>query len=102
MKVVFLPSAAPDLRWFTLYYRFVFPQGRSTARRHMANAVELLSGNPAAGRPLPDSDQRELVILRTPFVLLYRIGASEIEILRLKDACADPTAHSNPARGPEA
>lgn len=96
MKVVFLPSASPDLRWFTRYYRFVFPQGRSTARRHMASAVRLLSENPGAGKPLPDSDQRELVILETPFVLLYRIGASEIEILRLRDARADQAARTFP------
>ncbi len=96
MKVVFLPSATPDLRWFTRYYRFVFPQGRSTARRHIDNAVTLLSGNPAAGRPLPETDQRELVVLRTPFVLVYRIGASEIEILRLRDARADQAAPTVP------
>ncbi len=101
MKVVFLPSATPDLRWFTRYYRSVFPQGRFAARKHMANAVTLLSENPAAGRPLPETDQRELVILRTPFVLVYRIGASDIEILRLRDARADPTAHDNPGRGPQ-
>ena len=102
MKVVFLPSATPDLRWFTRYFRSIFPQGRFTARRHMANAVMLLSENPAAGRPLPDTDQRELVVLRTPFVLVYRIGASEIEVLRLKDARANPTARSSPNRGAEA
>ncbi len=102
MKVVFLPSATPDVRWFARYYRSVFPQGRSSARKHMAKAVTLLSENPAAGRALPEGDQRELVILRTPFVLVYRIAASEIEILRLRDARADPTAQDNPGRGPEA
>ena len=100
MKVVFLPSASPDLRWFTRYYRFVFPQGRSTARRRGSTSARstsrLLSENPGAGKPLSDSDQRELVILETPFVLLYRIGASEIEILRLRDARADQAARTFP------
>jgi len=57
---------------------------------------EAVSENPGAGRPLPDSDQRELVILKTPFALLYRIGASEIEILRLRDARADQAARTFP------
>lgn len=101
MKVVFLPSAIPDLRWFSRHYQTVFPQGGSAARKRMAKAVILLSENPAAGRPLPEAGQRELVILRTPFVLVYRIAASEIEILRLRDARADPSARNTPERGPE-
>lgn len=99
MRVVFLSSATPDLRWFTRYYRSVFPEGGSSARKHMANAVALLSANPAAGRLIPETDRREPVIPRTPFVLIYRIGASEIEILRVWDARANPIARNLPNQG---
>ncbi|HET7412547.1 MAG TPA: type II toxin-antitoxin system RelE/ParE family toxin [Pararhizobium sp.] len=90
MKVVFLPSSDEDVRWFTRYYRSVFPGGRGKARRRMAEVLAILADNPQIGRTADDTGQRELPITNTPFALIYRVTADRIEILRLWDGRANP------------
>ena len=99
MKVVFLASATSGLRWFSLYYRSVFPEGSQSARKQMAIALTVLSENPRIGRRIPETEYREFVVPRTPFTLIYRIGAMHIEILRLWDARANPDARDLPNPG---
>ncbi|MGD9889110.1 MAG: type II toxin-antitoxin system RelE/ParE family toxin [Halothiobacillaceae bacterium] len=45
--------------------------------------VDYLLAQPQMGRPGRISTTRELVIQRTPFILVYRINQERIEILRL-------------------
>jgi addiction module RelE/StbE family toxin len=87
MKVVFLESAAQDLMWFRHYYRAIFPGGGPKAGEHFKAAIRTVSANPFADHPNDTwSDVRELTIPRTPFVLIYRVTDTQIEILRLWDA----------------
>ncbi len=84
MKVVFLESAARDLQWFRHYYRTVFPEGGSKAGKHFKAMIQTLSANPYAGHPNDTwPDVRELSIPRTPFLLIYRVTRTQIEVLRL-------------------
>ena len=85
MKIVYLPRTRADLRWMKEYYTHVFPEGARYARLRFQNAEQLLKDNPQAGRPGALSGTRELVIARTPFIILYRIQAERIEILRIWD-----------------
>ncbi|MCO6382545.1 type II toxin-antitoxin system RelE/ParE family toxin [Oceanicola sp. 502str15] len=86
MSVVFLPSAARDLVWFRQYYRSVFPGGSPKASAHFRAAVATLEANPYAGRRGEGCLQvRELAIPRTPFLLIYRVAPTRIEVLRLWD-----------------
>jgi toxin ParE1/3/4 len=45
--------------------------------------VEQLLEHPQMGRPGRKQDTRELVISRTPFIVVYRIKGKRIELLRL-------------------
>ncbi len=45
--------------------------------------VDMLIDHPKMGRPGRKKETRELVISRTPFVLVYRIKGQRIELLRL-------------------
>ncbi|WPZ31625.1 type II toxin-antitoxin system RelE/ParE family toxin (plasmid) [Sulfitobacter sp. OXR-159] len=86
MKIVFLGDTAQDIQWFRYYYRSVFPEGIAKARTHLRAIQKALAANPYAGRPSDARDGvRELSISRTPFTLIYRVGPTQIEVLRFWD-----------------
>ncbi|MGI2035738.1 type II toxin-antitoxin system RelE/ParE family toxin [Rhizobium panacihumi] len=88
MQIVYLPQTRSDLRWMKEYYSSVFPEGARYARLRFLKAENLLRDNPNAGRPGALPGTRELVIAKTPFLILYRLQADRIEILRVWDARA--------------
>lgn len=91
MRIVFLEEAAQDIQWFRFYYSSVFPEGSAKARAHLKAIQQTLAANPYAGHPSEGrADLRELTIPRTPFILIYRVTASRIEILRLWDSRQNP------------
>ena len=47
----------------------------------MHSAMRLLAKNSKMGRPGRISGTREFVVSRTPYVVAYRIGAEQVEIL---------------------
>jgi addiction module RelE/StbE family toxin len=47
----------------------------------MRSATRLLADNPQMGRPGNITGTRELVITRTPYVVVYRIAAGQVDIL---------------------
>jgi len=86
MKIVFLSSALPDLRWFKLYYTRNFPAGRENANRQFQTLLELLRNNPQIGRSYEgEKGVRRYPVPRTPFTILYRARSEQIEILRVYD-----------------
>ena len=86
MKIVFLSSALPDLRWFKLYYTRSFPAGRDNANRQFQTLLELLRNNPHIGRAYEgERGVRRYPVPRTPFTILYRARPEQIEILRVYD-----------------
>lgn len=86
MKIVFLESAAQDIQWFRYYYRSVFPAGSAKARNKVKAIQVTLAANPYAGHP-SDTEKtvRELSIPRTPFIVVYRVMPTQIEVLRFWD-----------------
>ncbi len=88
MDILFLPSAGRDLRWFREYYTGVFPDGHDRASRQLRAILRILRANPYIGRETEAGGRvRELIVPRTPFILLYRVDKREsrIEILRVID-----------------
>lgn len=49
----------------------------------IAEQIDILQQHPQMGRPGRKQGTRELVISRTPFIVVYRIKAKRIELLRL-------------------
>ena len=86
MKIIFLPSAANHLLWFRNYYTAVFPEGAAKAMQQIERLMELLEVNPYLGQPGKVEGTRRKPIPRTPFVLLYRVTQTQIEVLRLRDS----------------
>ncbi len=49
----------------------------------IAEQIEILQLHPQMGRPGRKQGTRELVISRTPFIVVYRVKAKRIELLRV-------------------
>lgn len=90
MKVVFLASTEPDLRWYRHYYEDVFPEGRKHANERYLGARKALANNPYIGTLEEIGKTRKFMITGTPFHFVYRVGRDRIEILRLKDGRSNP------------
>ena len=88
MKLVYLPTAFADVVWMRRYYRDVFPQGVKKAREHLYLVERLIMENPSAGRRYREG--REFPIIRTPFVLIYRVRDDTIEVVRVWDGRRNP------------
>ena len=50
---------------------------------HIDEQVDILLQHPQMGRPGRKQGTRELVISRTPLIVVYRINGNRIELLRL-------------------
>lgn len=99
MKIVFLRSATPDLRWFKRYYMTAFPEGRRNADQHFQAILSLLLSSPLIGGPVDDfQNAREHPIQKTPFSVIYRVKGERIEILRILD---QRSGYANERRKPE-
>lgn len=85
MKIVYLKQARKDLQWWNYYYYKTFPEGQISAYRKFKSIIILLSENPFAAPPVDGTDLRRFAIPRTPFVVVYRVQESELEIAHVWD-----------------
>ncbi|MEM8692519.1 MAG: type II toxin-antitoxin system RelE/ParE family toxin [Pseudomonadota bacterium] len=53
---------------------------------------ELLGDFPTIGRPGPRTDTRELPVRQYPYVIIYRMNAERVDILRIYHMARDPEA----------
>ena len=91
MKIVVLAEAQQDIKWWRFYYRRVFPEGKNKASKHFDRCIRLLSENPYAGKAIEGTRLRQFPILRTPFILVYRIDSDELKIARVWDTRQEPS-----------
>jgi plasmid stabilization system protein ParE len=90
MRLVYLDSAAADLRWFKQYYSEVFTEGRVKADQQFLATQKLLKANAFIGQVSEYSKEvREHQIPRTPFTVIYRVVEDRIEVLRVVDGRSD-------------
>jgi len=83
VNIVWSELALDDLESLYGYISKDSPEaGRRTALAIVA-LVETLPDNPHIGRPGRVPGTRELVVPNTPYVVPYRVHASEVQILRV-------------------
>jgi plasmid stabilization system protein ParE len=90
MRIVFLPTTAPDFDWITEYYLSNFPEGGPKAYHRLERALANLSVNPRMGKAIARTEYRQYSVPRTPFSLIYRISGDAIEILHVWDQRSNP------------
>lgn len=88
MRLVYLPTAFPDIAWMRHYYRSVFPQGATKAREQLYAVERLIVDNPKIGRPFRKG--RQFPIARTPFAVIYRVREDVIEVVPVWDGRRNP------------
>ncbi len=90
MRVVYLPQTYEDVRWINRYYTDVFPAGRANFRTIFYEVEKLLQQNPEIGKKSELADNvRELNLVKTPFVFIYRVKTDRVEVLRIWDQRRD-------------
>lgn len=57
------------------------PRAATEVIDRLRSATRLLADNPRMGRPGGVPDTRELVVSRTPYVVMYRIRSDQVQIL---------------------
>lgn len=86
MKVVYLATAQPGLRWMKRYYREHPQLNDDRVYANFDAAIERLRSEPFAGHVFEDFDRvRELRISKSPFSILYTHQADTIYIIDVRD-----------------
>ena len=83
MKLKWLPRATVDRQAQIAYIARDNVRAAIEQGDRIAGQVAELIDNPKMGRPGRKPGTRELVIHRTPFIVIYRIKGGLIELLRL-------------------
>ena len=87
MKLIWSPEALQDLREVHAYITKDSPaSAKKVVERIVSVIASQLPENPNIGRPGRVANTRELVISGTPFVVPYRTGSGQIDILRVYHA----------------
>lgn len=83
MKVAWLPRALADRDAQLDYIAHDSPKAAIAQGDRIESQIETLSAYPEMGRVGRVAGTRELVVSRTPFIVVYRVQAERIEILRV-------------------
>jgi toxin ParE1/3/4 len=83
LRVVWLPRAIADFDSQLDYIAKDNPRIATDIGDRIVQHVSHLSEYPEMGRDGRRQKTRELVVPRTPFVIVYRVGSDRLEILRV-------------------
>lgn len=83
MRLRWLNLALDDFDEIAEYISRDNPEAAHRMVRRLWKAACVLAGQPEMGRPGRVHGTRELVVVKTPFVVPYRVVGSEIQILRV-------------------
>ncbi len=83
MKLEWTRLALQDLRHLHEYIADDNPSAASRMVTRMQEATERLKNHPQMGRPGRVQGTRELVIAGSPYVVVYILGDSEIQIVAI-------------------
>ncbi len=83
MKIAWTAAAGHDMKALRRFIAEHDPQAAEATALQILDAVERLAVYPASGRAGRKPDTRELVMPRSAYVVVYRIVANRVEILRV-------------------
>lgn len=93
MKLIWGLRAKRDLYKLIAYIAEESIQAADLVARRIDKPTERLAILPGAGRPGRISGTRELVVLRTPYILVYRLESGTIRIVRVYHAARRWPSH---------
>ena len=83
MKLVWLRRAIADRDMQLDYIAQDNPLAAISQDEQIEHQVDMLMQHPQMGRPGRLRGTRELVISRTPFIVVYRVKGTRIEVIRM-------------------
>jgi len=83
MKVVWSDRARRDLRNLVTYIAEDNVQGAELVAERILGAAKHLAKMPGAGRPGRAQETRELVVHKTPYIMVCRIVSGQVRLLRV-------------------
>lgn len=83
MRIRWLRTALRNLDDEAAYIAMDDPEAARMVVRRVLDAVAALENQPALGRPGRVAGTRELVVLRTHYIVPYRVRGQTVEILRV-------------------
>ena len=83
MRIRWTPPAAADLQAISDYLQTHHPQYRAPTLRKLYEKIRGLKASPYIGRPGRIQGTRELLFPPLPYIAVYRISGSDIEIWRI-------------------
>jgi toxin ParE1/3/4 len=83
MRLDWSPRAMLDLAQIRAYVAETDPGMAEVVASRILAAVEALALFPMIGRSGRVADTRELVVPRTPYLVMYRLGGDAVEIMRV-------------------
>jgi toxin ParE1/3/4 len=81
--VRWLPEAEADLLRQLEYVNEQNPQAAINLSDRIESATDILADHPRSGRLGRRRGTRELIVTRTPYVVIYRVEPSEVVVLRV-------------------
>lgn len=89
MAVVWLDSALDDLEEIDAWLATLENSIPGLARRRIGEAVQLLERLGDIGRPGVEAGTRELSVRSAPYLVVYRLDGSDIEVLAVYHTSQD-------------
>ena len=83
MMVQWSEDAVHDLQALRHYIAQDKPSAANRVAKQLLHEINLLSEQPAIGRPGRVPNTRELVVPGTPYIIPYRVKNNRIEVLRV-------------------
>jgi toxin ParE1/3/4 len=83
VTIIWRPAAARDYASLREYFEAHAPASAEAVANRIFAAIDSLTRFPRRGRPGDLEGTRELVVARTPYIVVYRIDDDEIVILRV-------------------
>ncbi len=80
-EIVWTRVAQEDLESARIYLTETSPGSIPKILTQLRKTLKILSNHPFIGRPGRVKDTRELPLQKTPFILVYRVIESQIQIL---------------------
>jgi len=90
MRIKWLRKALENLDHEAEFIALENTQAAKAIVKKINNTVNLLSENPALGKPGRIASTRELIIANTPYLVPYRVKNKTIEILRVFHSSRKP------------
>ena len=86
MKVRFLARAAQDLARIAERTRTESPAGAARIGARLKKRADDLTLFPEQGTLSPRTGLREIYVTRTPYILIYRVAANQVQIITIVHA----------------